>query len=64
MRKKTEKNNEVVTLSLPPPPPAPSTALPMAPSKFFTAAKPTAKSVMNARIAKIGAEKRSGFKNG
>ena len=61
--KKPEKNNEVLPLSLPPPSPALSAALPMAPSKFFTAAEPTAKSVMDARIAKIEAEKSSGFRN-
>ena len=56
---KPEKNNEVVTLSPPPPPPALSAVLPMAPSKSFNAAAPTAKSVMDAKIAKRGAEKKA-----
>ena len=45
---------------LPPPPPsAVSATPPIAPSKSFTAAAPTAKSVMDARVAKIRAEKKA-----
>ena len=59
LSKHQKKNNEVVTLSPPPPPPALSSVLPMTPSKSFTAAAPTAKSVMDAKIAKRGAEKKA-----
>ena len=48
-----------MTPLLPPPPPADSATPPIAPSKSFTAAAPTAKSVMDARVAKIRAEKKA-----
>ena len=45
---------------LPPPPPPAVSATPLiAPSKSFTAAAPTAKSVMDARVAKRRAEKKA-----
>ena len=45
---------------LPPPPPsAVSATPPIAPSKSFTAAAPTSKSVMDARFAKRRAEKKA-----
>ena len=59
LSKKPEKNNEVVTPLPPPPPPAVSATPLIAPSKSFTAAAPTAKSVMDARVAKRRAEKKA-----
>ena len=59
LSKKPEKINEVVTPLLPPPPPAVSATPLIAPSKSFTAAAPTAKSVMDARVAKRRAEKKA-----
>ena len=59
LSKKPEKNNEVVTPLPPPPPPAVSATPLIAPSKSFTAAAPTAKSVMDARVAKRRAEKKT-----
>ena len=56
---KPEKNNEVGT-PLPPPPPSAVSATPLiAPSKSFTAAAPAAKSVMDARVARRRAEKKT-----
>ena len=60
---KPEINNEVVTPLPPPPSPAASATRPIAPSKSFTAAAPTVKSVIYARVAKRRAEKRQGFRN-
>ena len=48
-----KKNNEI------PPPPAVTTTAPTKPKSFM----PTAKSVMDERVAKERAEKKPGFKN-
>ena len=58
---KPEKNNEVVTPLPPPPPSAVSATPPIAPSKSFTAAAPTTKLVIHARVARRTAEKKARF---
>ena len=59
---KPEKNNNEVVTPLPPPPPsAVSATPPIAPSKSFTAAAPTTKLVIHARVARRTAEKKARF---
>ena len=59
LSKNQKKNNEVVTPLPQPPVPVVSAIPPIAPSKSFTAASPTAISVMDARVAKRRAEKKA-----
>ena len=56
---KPEKNDEVVTPLPSPPPPAVPATPPIAPSKSFTAAAPTTKLVIHARVARRTAEKKA-----